>query len=419
MVSTTARPSRFLPLGAALAVGLAIAVAATGCAGAAPAASPPGISARSTGVVASRLSAAVDAGIPGIAARITTESGSVSRVAQASWSREDGRIRDDSQFRMGSNIKPMIAAITLQLVDDGTLQLTDSIDRWLPGAVPDGAHITIRQLLNHTSGLGDYIGDPRILAKEIGADPQPVSPATLLEIGVETPRLGQPGAAYSYSNTNYIALGLILQRATGASVADLLEHRIIRPLSLHDTYLAADGHSRDGKQLADGYEPDAGDLAPLLPAGAPAGTAFSGPARGTHVLVTHLDPSWAFSAAGLVSTQADEGRFLRALLGGRVVSPKSLDLMKATVPEVPGDAKTDRYGLGLEQFNSPCGPVWGHTGGVPGYATENYASADGTRSVSVASTTLFGLHDPSLGAANQRVVDAAVCTMLAKTPPTR
>ena len=360
----------------------------------------------------------VEAGAPGVVVRVDDGSGRIVSLArQAAWSTAVHKLSANDEFRMGSNTKTMIAVLVLQLVAEHKLSLQDPVDKWLPGLVPNGRHITLKMLLNHTSGLYDYIADPGVLAHEIGADTSALTPQDLLAASAKYPPLFAPGAGYAYSNTDYVALGLVLQKATGQSVITLLRRRLIQPLGLRDTYFATSGASRDGDKLADGYEPDAADLAPLLPPFVPAGTAFAGPARGDHVLVTSLDPDWAFTAGAIVSTPADEQRFLRALASGRLLPPAQLAEMRTAVIENPGEPDSARYGLGFEEYFSPCGPVWGHTGGMPGYASENYTTADGTRSVTVVTTTLFGLHAPTLGAADQKVVDAAVCAMMDKPLP--
>ncbi|MFD8723690.1 serine hydrolase domain-containing protein [Streptomyces sp. NPDC059629] len=359
----------------------------------------------------------VDAGAPGVVVRVSDGRKTISLARQAGWTRPDHKLSADDQFRMGSNTKTMVGLLVLQLVAEHKVSLQDRVEKWLPGLVPGGGNITLKMLLNHTSGLFDYINDPGILARVTGADTSSVTPEELLAVSAQYPPLFTPGAEYAYSNTNYAALGLVLEKATGQDLATLLQRRIIRPLGLHDTYLATSGASRDGDKLADGYEPDAEHLAPLLPPEAPKGTAFAGPARGAHVLVTSLNPEWAWAAGAIVSTPADEQRFLRALASGKLLPPAQLAEMETTVVETPGDPASARYGLGIERYLSPCGPVWGHTGGVPGYSSQNYTDETGKRSVTVVATTLFGMRAEGVGAADQKVVDAAVCTMLGKSLP--
>jgi D-alanyl-D-alanine carboxypeptidase len=355
-----------------------------------------------------------DAGGPGVIVRVDDGRGRVTEIArQAAWTRADNHLSADDQFRMGSNTKTMVATVLLQLVAERRLRLTDSVEKWLPGLVTNGRAITLRMLLNHTSGLADYVLDPVALAAITGQDQRTLAPEQLLAIAAQHPVLFPPGQEHSYSNTNYIALGLVLERVTGRSVADLIHDRIVRPLNLRHTYLAVDSVSRDGDKLAHGYEPDAAHLAPLLPPGVPPGVAFVGPARGDHVDATAISPAWAWAAGAIVSTPRDWAVFLSALMSGRLMPAAQLAEMRTFVDD-PTSAGTVRYGLGLLQYTNSCGTVWGHTGGVPGYASQNYTDTTGRRSVSVVSTTQFGLLDPKLRAADQKVVDAAVCTMLGK-----
>src|SRR4051812_25294181 len=221
----------------------------------------------------------LDAGAPGVVVRVRTGDGrTLSLAKQAAWTRADHRLSADDQFRMGSSTKTMVGVLVLQLVAEHRLSLSDPVEKWLPGLVPNGRAITLRMLLNHTSGLFDYINDPTVLARETGTDPSAVTPRELLAVAAQYPPASAPGAHYGYSNTNYVALGLVLEKATHQHLATLLQQRIIGPLRLHDTYFAADGRSRDGAKLAAAYEPDAAHLAPLLPPGAPEGTSFAGPA---------------------------------------------------------------------------------------------------------------------------------------------
>ncbi|WP_436533984.1 serine hydrolase domain-containing protein [Actinoplanes sp. HUAS TT8] len=360
----------------------------------------------------------VAAGAPGVIVRLDDGRGRVTTVArQAPWTRADHRLTADDQFRMGSNTKTMVATLLLQLVAEQRIGLTDTVDKWLPGAVANGDTITVRMLLNHTSGLPDYSieydkqrYDPEVLPTITGQRRHTWTPGELLGVAAKYPVNFAPGARFSYSNTNYIALGMILERVTGDSLADLLRDRIFRPLGLTGTYLAADG--RFGDRLAHGYEPDAAHLAPLLEAfGAPAGTAFIGPNRHEHVDVTGISPSWAWAAGAIVSTPRDWERFLGALLSGRLLPAAQLAEMRSTVEDPAGSG---RYGLGLMEYTNSCGTVWGHTGGIPGYASQNYTDATGRRTVTVVTISQFGTKFPEVQAADQKLVDAAVCTMLGR-----
>ena len=175
-----------------------------------------------------------------------------------------------------------------------------------------------------------------------------------------------------------VALGLILEKATGSSLADLIQDRIAKPLGLTDTYLA-------------------------------------GPARGDFVDATWINDSTEWAAGGVVSTAADWARFQTALISGKLLPPALLAEMETTVSE--GADTANRYGLGLERVVTPCGAVWGHVGQVPGYSSENYTDDTGRRTVAVFATTIFSLAEPMAAQANQNLINAAVCTMLDKPIP--
>jgi D-alanyl-D-alanine carboxypeptidase len=359
----------------------------------------------------------VEAGVPGVIVRVDDGSGRVIRIArQAAWTRADHELTPDDEFRVGSNTKTMVATLILQEVAAGRLHLGDTIAKWLPAAIPNGHTITLRMLLNHTSGLADYLTDPAALAAVLGQDTRKWTPPELLAAGVGQDPLFAPGRGWSYSNTNYIALGLVLEKVTRTSLESLIDTRFAEPLHLRHTYLDTDESDRSPR-LAHAYEPDAEHLAPLLPEGLPAGTAFAGTPRGDHVDTTWNNQSWSWAAGGVVSTAADWARFDAALLSGKLLPPKQMNQMRDTVDEHSEAPNAERYGLGLMKVKTVCGTVWGHTGGDPGYSSVNYADSTGRRSVQVLTTTLFGLHEAKAKAADQTLTDAAICTMLGRPVP--
>lgn len=356
----------------------------------------------------------VDAGAPGVIVRVDDGRGKVVEIArQAPWTRADHTLAAGDRFRMGSNTKTMVATVILQLVAEHRVRLTDPVEKWLPGLIPNGNAITLRMLLNHTSGLFNYTFDPEVLRAFTGQDTRAWTPRQLIGAAVRHDPMFAPGAGYSYSNTNYVALGLVAEKATGRHLDDLIRARITRPLRLTDTYLVTGAHTPRTRGLAHGYEPDAARIGPLLPPGVPAGTAFAGPARPAgHVDTTTINASTEWAAGGMISSARDWARFDRALLSGKLLPAALLKEMRTTVAE-EAEFPNRRYGLGLEQVTTPCGTVWGHNGQVPGYSGETYTDATGRRTVAVLTTTIFGLAVPKAGAANKALVDAAVCAMLA------
>ncbi|WP_405954817.1 serine hydrolase domain-containing protein [Streptomyces phaeochromogenes] len=360
----------------------------------------------------------VNAGAPAVIVRVDKGNGRPIEIArQAPWTRADHTLAADDQFRMGSNTKTMVATVVLQLVAEHRLKLTDPVEKWLPGLIPNGSAITVRMLLNHTSGLFNYLTDPDVLKAFTGQDTRAWTPQELIAAGVRHDPLFAPGTDYSYSNTNYVALGLIAEKTTGHTLGDLIQRRITGPLHLKNTYLVTGFGQTNNPRLAHGYEPDVDRLAPLLPPYAPAGTAFAGPERSAgYVDTTGINASTLWAAGGMVSNAQEWARFSGALNSGKLLPPALLKEMRTTVAE-EAEFPNRRYGLGLEKVSTPCGTVWGHNGQAPGYSSEAYTDATGRRTVSVFTTTIFGIANPKAAAANQALVNAAVCTMLDKPIP--
>jgi D-alanyl-D-alanine carboxypeptidase len=283
------------------------------------------------------------------------------------------------RVRVGSIIKTLVAAVILQLAAGHRLRLSDSVARWLPGLVPDGQAITLRELLQHTSGLFDYFNDPSF-DQAFKADPTRAwQPRTLIRIAVAHPPLFPPGTSFAYSNTDYILLGLVIEAATGQPLARQLRDRIFTPLGLHHTSLPF-ANVIPPKPYAHGY---------LL----------NQPGTTSPVDITQVSPSTAWAAGGLLSTAQDIARFYTALLTGRVLPPRQLHQMLTTVPIGPGTG----YGLGIVSLQTPCGTAWGHNGNFPGYTSNAFTTLGGSRQVIVlinaATSTLTAQQNTDLGAA--------------------
>jgi D-alanyl-D-alanine carboxypeptidase len=249
----------------------------------------------------------------------------------------------EQRFRIGSVTKTFTAALVLLLAEEGRLRLDDPLERFLPGVVPRGNRITVRELLNHTSGLADFTHYRAWMDRAEGS--KSIRPFDAVRFAVSKPRAFAPsGSRFSYSNTNYIALGLIVEKVTGHRFANELERRIVRPLRLGHTELPVTWRLPDLR--------DAG-----------------------------LNPNLTWAAGGLVSSAKDLMRFYSTLLSGRLVSAASLVEMERTVRvRVPGAwQEVDRYGLGLALSRLSCGDAWGHEGVLPDYLTFVEASPDGRR----------------------------------------
>ncbi|WP_189854928.1 serine hydrolase domain-containing protein [Streptomyces poonensis] len=386
--------------------------------GAEPAAGQSAASPAADARLARLAQQAADTGSLGVIVRVDSGDGAPVEIAkQAAWTKGDHRIAADDQFRVGSNTKTVTAALVLQQVAEKKISLDDSVEKWLPGLVEGGADITVRMLLDHTSGLGDFLLTPEFLPSLTGQEKRTWTPEELLAITPGQDPPAEPGETYSYSNANYEALGLILEKATGSGLAELIEEKITGPLGMKDSYLATKADWNTGQQHVTGYEPDAERLRTILSGTVdlPEGVGFAGPERsGDNIDTSAVDPSWSWAAGGMVSTAQDWQRFLTALISGELLPEAQMKQMRTTVdaPEEGGG-----YGLGLMRVDTSCGTVWGHTGGLPGYSSEIYTDASGRRSVAVLTSTNFGIKEEKAATTNKALVEAATCQMLGKPQP--
>lgn len=272
-------------------------------------------------------------------------------------------------FRIGSATKTFVSTVMLQLVGEHRVSLDDTVDHWLPGVVSgngnDGRQITVRELLQHTSGLYDYLADLPGFTSLAGFEANRYdgfTPAQLVAIAMRHAPDFAPGTQWEYSNTNYVLAGMIIQRVTGHTWAHEVTSRIIEPLGLRHTVIP-------------GTDPDI--HSPHLHGYFNFGTT-------TDIDVTRFNPSAADAAGEIISTTDDLTRFYEALLGGRLLAPAQLAAMETTVP-APGltpIAAGISYGLGLIRIPLTCGGFYyGHGGDVPGYSTREGVSADGTHVV--------------------------------------
>ncbi|MFD8824373.1 serine hydrolase domain-containing protein [Streptomyces sp. NPDC059605] len=318
------------------------------------------------------------AGVTDGRGRTRTYTAGVGDIATGAGVPRDGRVR------IGSNTKAFTAVVVLQLVAEGRVELDGRVDTYLPGLVHgdgiDGGRITVRRLLQHTSGLPDYV-------EHLGEDIRHHEPRELLGLALRHEADFEPGRGWKYSNTNYLVAGLLVEKVTGHSLAAEIDRRVIRRAGLRHTYFPAPGELRiRGPHPRGYYRESAG--APLVDA-------------------TEWDPSWAWAAGQLVSTNSDLNRFYSALLRGRLVPEPQLDQMRTTVPAGAPFAEGARYGLGLVATPLSCdGEVyWGHGGSMTGYETRGGVTEDG-RAVGIAVTTQPGR---ATGKRMEEMVDRALC----------
>jgi D-alanyl-D-alanine carboxypeptidase len=278
-------------------------------------------------------------------------------------------LRPTARFRVGSVTKTFVATVVLQLVAEGRVSLDDSVERWLPGLVPKGKAVSVRQLLDMTSGLFDYLndGDKTLERQWLSGDlTHSWKPRELVGIATKHPPHFAPGAGWSYCNTCYVLLGLIVEKATGHPLASELKRRIFVPAGLRSTTF--DSSPTMSGPWAHGYE--------LL-------------GKPPLVDVSVFSPSIGWAAGAMVSTVDDLARFYGALLGGRLLRPEQLREME-TARRVNQNFS---YGMGLMNLKLPCGTVWGHDGGIAGYRTWALSSKDGARQM----IAIANLGEDSLG----------------------
>ncbi|MFE2970639.1 serine hydrolase domain-containing protein [Streptomyces sp. NPDC059340] len=293
------------------------------------------------------------------------------------------KVPRDGQVRIGSNTKTFTAVVVLQLVAEGKIGLDAPVDTYLPGLVRgdgiDGRRITLRQLLGQTSGLPNY-------SKYLSDDIRYYDPRELLDLALQHKADFAPGTKWAYSNTNYLVAGLTVQKVTGRPLAEEIDRRVIKRIGLRHTYFPAPGEVTIRERHPKGYYQDSAG-APLVDA-------------------TEWDPSWAWAAGQMVSTNSDLNRFFTALLAGRLLPKAQLDQMRTTVPASYPFPAGARYGLGLVSTPLSCGGVyWGHGGSMTGYETRGGATEDG-RAANVAVTM-----QPSQATKERMdgVVDTALC----------
>lgn len=294
---------------------------------------------------------------------------------------------DDARVRIGSNTKTFVATVMLQLVAEGRVALDSPVEQLLPGVVRgrgiDGTRITLRNLLQHTSGLPDYTDEPEFDSED--ARYTRYEPGYLVHAAVRKhPAHFAPGDRWEYSNTNYVLVGMIIERLTGQPVRTEVTRRIIDPLGLTATTFPAPGEMDLPRPHPVGYlEID-----------------------GKKTDFTTMDTSWAGAAGAMISTGADLNRFLIALLAGKLLPPAQLAEMQRTVP-AESMSPGFHYGLGLARVPVSCGKeVWGHGGSILGYRTRNGATPDGR-----AVTVTVNQHPSSdqVKADMLSAVDAALC----------
>jgi D-alanyl-D-alanine carboxypeptidase len=283
-------------------------------------------------------------GVPGLQALVWTRDG-------RTWSGASGTVdlrrttllRRDHILRVGSTTKTFTAVLVLQLVESGRLRLKDPLANWFP-RFPNADAITIRQLLNHTSGIPEFLETPEVLMKSILPSTY-WQPPEVLDISSKRAAYFAPGSGWRYSNANYVLLGLIIEKLTGRSAADVMRQQIIAPLGLANTYFIP--YEPAPPRLITGFDRDLSHFPGMLDVG-PENTSWA---------------TAAYTSGALASTAGDLGTFYHSLFVGGLLSPASMKEMTTFVDASnPGFEAQDGYGLGLMRLDVEGTELIGHVG---------------------------------------------------------
>ena len=381
-----------------------VAVADPSTPGASETPSPVATGSASSAEKEQALSAAqnlVDGGYPAALTAVRDKDGNTIGAAAGVGNLETGEAPPlDGEVRIGSNTKTFVAVVILQLVQEGKITLDEPIETYLPGLLHgegiDGAKITVRQLLQHTSGLPEYTDTVPGETDIFQIRDNYYSTRDLLDVALSKPAAFEPGSQFRYTNTNYIVLTLLAEKVTHRPLAEQITQRIIEPLGLSHTYYPGPGEEDFRGTHPHGYH------------------------RNTPTEdwkdITRMDPSWGGGAGAMISTPSELNKFFQATFDGTLLSQDSIAEMKKTVDT--GGTHGNGYGLGLINYPLSCGgTAWGHGGTIPGYQTYDAVGPDGA-AVTIAVTALpqtfvADLHDTAaLQEKNQlglKAVDSLLC----------
>jgi D-alanyl-D-alanine carboxypeptidase len=298
-----------------------------------------------------------------------------------------------AEMRLASVSKTYSGAAALALVSSGRLSLNDTIGKWLPTMPKIWAPVTLRQLLNHTSRIRDFSGEPAFIDELLESPQNPPPPADLLNSVKNLDLRPADGSNYSYSNSDNILVALMVAAAAKMPYEDVLASRVFGPLGLTHTSLPR------GSALAPpfihGYQLD--PPAPL------------------EDVTSFFAAGWTWASGGIVATPLDASKFIRGYVAGKLINKSTQNAQFQFIPgnsEPPGPG-TNAAGLGLFRYSTSCGTVYGHTGNTSGYTQFVAATRDGSRSVTVSinlqiSPKMNGALFPELRAIDELGVCAAL-----------
>jgi len=325
--------------------------------------------------------------IPGIVLYVSTPDTTWSGAAGVANLANRKPVKTSDRFRIGSITKTFVAVVILQLYEAGEISLEDAIADWLPEEISEqlanSEEITIRQLLNHTSGLADYLDNDDFFADFEEEPGYEWTAEEVLEYVYLLETVAEPDTEFYYANTNYILLEAIVEAVTGNTLAQELRDRIYTPLGLDNTFMEIQENIPD--RFVSGYDDWDGD--------------------GKRDNVTDLEP-WGLGDGGIISTASDLATFLQALfLKEELLEPETLDEML----EFIDDGEGDEYGLGLSNIETDWGQAWGHSGSTGGFLSTIMYLPDYDISVVVLTNCAeAGDPDESAETALKRIVGAVV-----------
>lgn len=257
-------------------------------------------------------------------------------------------LQEDHIMRTGSVTKNFTAALILKLAEEGKISLNDRLSEWFP-EFPKSKEITLRQLLNHSSGIYSYTENLWLTLETALRSKKRWTAAEILEKTYDKEFYFNPGEGYYYSNTNYLILGLIAEKVSGENLKNLYRNYIFEPLKLKNTYFVP--YEGIPQSLITGYDRD------VLP-------------FGEHEMTAEKNAfaTLGYSAGALVSTASDLRKWIDALFRSSFLSDKSLNEMMDFLEVEDGDLEKELgYGLGLRVLEIDEQILYGHTGTIPGF----------------------------------------------------
>ncbi len=321
-----------------------VAVLALGV-GSAPAAKPKRAN---LGSIAREL---VKSGAPGAIVYVRTPTATRAGVAGYADRGAHVSMRAADRYRIASVTKAFVSVVILQLEAEGKLDVDDAVEKYLPHVVPNGSAITLRELMSHTSGLFNYTDDDAFVNDPFTSFARAWTPQQLLAVAFAHPATFAPGTSWSYSNTNYIVLGLVVEAVTGEPLGQVLQERIFTPLGLTSTSFP----------LAISLAPDFVHGYIKVP-----GTPLIDISPG-------LDPTWGWAAGAIVSNARDVTAFYRGLFTGKLLPAPQLDELESPT------ATSGTYALGIVNTFPACGRAFTHNGDFLGWRNIVYSTANGRR----------------------------------------